>query len=180
MYFSKKNLVMICHHVGDCRITGPPQAQRNIVAHLAQYMLLKLSEPVTEGLAYKYLGTVKIRIPNGWVTVPDPRHVLGVEASLGLDGLKTAAATPGVPRVKAVAEEPDGQYGSPTDYRSAVRSPIHATKDTEIIAFPTKELSRKLSDPQQEDWQDLVRLVRFLHGKETWGTKQTVQQTCEE
>ena len=52
---------------------------------MSQYMLLKLSQPVSEGLAYKYLGNIKIRIPRGWITVPDPRHVLGVKKRLGLD-----------------------------------------------------------------------------------------------
>lgn len=148
-----------------------------MTSHLCQYMLAKLPEPIREGIGYKYLGSSKIRIPRGWITVPDPNHVENVAKRLGLDGIKAAQTTPGVKRSKMQVEEDLGQYGDSTEFRSLVGSLTHATKEIEVIAFPTKELSRKLSDPQIEDWMDLRRLVRFMHGKSEWGTTQTVDET---
>jgi len=180
MYYSEKTKVQLVHHVDDARLTGPEDAQRQVTAHLSRFMLMELSEPVKEGLAYKYLGNSKIGIARGWITKPDPAHVRGVAARLGLDTIGKAAVTPGVKRAKVVPDEDDGHYGSSTEFRSCVGCLIHATKEIEVIASPMKELSRKLSNPGQEDWQDLSRLIRYMHGKEDWGTRQVVSENLEE
>lgn len=180
MYYSKKTGVQLAHHVDDARLTGPEAAQMLVTAHLSRFMLLKLSEPVKDGLAYRFLGIIKVRTPRGWVTIPDPAHVKGVARRHGLDKIGKPAATPGVKRTKLVADEDDGQYGNQTDFRTCVGCLIHATKEIEVIAYPTKELSRKLSDPGQEDWQDLSRLIRYMSGTEDWGTTQVVSENLEE
>ena len=51
-------------------------------------------------------------------------------------------------------------------YRAMVARANYLAPDRSDIAYTTKELRRKMSDPCTEDWNKLKRLSRYLIGKE--------------
>ena len=94
------------------------------------------------------------------------------------DTCKTAA-TPGVKRSHPEPETHRVEL-TQTQFRSVVGKYIHLSLDVEVIAYAVKELARRLSDPQPEDWCSATRLTRFLIGKEQFATVCTVAKFDEE
>ena len=178
-YYMGESKTTLGHHIDDARLTGTDIGQARVEAHLSSFMLLKVSEQVVAGVGYKYLGSTKVRLKNGWVTIPDPKHMLKIQKNLQLDTVKVAAASPGVKRTKAHAEVESVHEGTQSEYRSNVGILTFAVKDVEVLAFAAKECSRGLHDPTPECWMDLCRIARFMIGKQAWGTHQYVQQSTD-
>lgn len=102
----------------------------------------------------------------------DPRHVQILVRELGLENAKDVV-TPGVTR----KYNPDSELLSSAEisrYRSLVMRANYLSLDRPDISYTAKELARKMSEPNQEDWVGLKRLVRFLHHRArlVWSFKQ--------
>jgi hypothetical protein len=93
----------------------------------------------------------------------DPRHAEIIISELGLKGSK-AVATPGIKcNVFDTAEPLNGREAS--HYRSLVARANYLAQDRMDIQYAVKELTRRMSTPDSEDWVALKRLGRFLVGK---------------
>ena len=98
-FFCAELDLLLLHHVDDGRMTGPHEAMSKMIQHLAFFLLLKVSRPIVEGIAYKYLGRTKLRLRNGWLNIPDHGIALKVLERLGyVESRPTVADTPGVKR----------------------------------------------------------------------------------
>ena len=93
----------------------------------------------------------------------DPRHAEIIISELGLKGSK-AVATPGVKCSTLDTAEPlAGREAS--QYRSLVARANYLAQDRMDIQYSVKELTRRMSCPDSEDWVALKRLGRYLVGK---------------
>lgn len=116
----------------------------------------------------------------GWITIPNKKHMEKIQANLGVDGVKVAAATPGVKRTKLEKEVEAAHEGTATEFRSNVGSLTFAVKDVEVLAFSAKECSRCLHDPDPEAWMGLTRIARFMVGKLDWATHLEIDENIGE
>jgi len=169
MYFSSPSKTMVIHHIDDGRVGGPGPAVDAVTAWIAKYLLLKLSPKIENGMAYKYLNRTRVRLTNGWATIPDPRLMQAVRDIIHMPETCKVAATPSVKRLVEGDETPRTGLGN-TDYRSCVGKLIHLSLDVEMIAYAVKELARNLSAPDASSWCAVSRLVRFMTGKEGFAT----------
>ena len=102
----------------------------------------------------------------------DPRHVQILVRELGLQNAKDVA-TLGVTR----KYDPECALLSAQEvsrYRSLVMRANYLSLDRPDVSYTAKELARKMSEPNQDDWVGLKRLVRFLHHRArlVWSFKQ--------
>ena len=58
-----------------------------------------------------------------------------------------------------------------TEYRRLVARANYLTQDRSDIRYATKELSRHMSKPRKRDWRALIRLAKYLIGKERYIAK---------
>ena len=72
--------------------------------------------------------------------------------------------TPGV-KVKEEEVEEELSSEQSTAYRASVARANYLTQDRSDIQYATKELCRKMSSPNSEDWNKLKRLARYLVDK---------------
>ena len=91
----------------------------------------------------------------------DPRHVQILVRELGLQDAKDVV-TPGVTR-KFDPESALLSVQEVSRYRSLVMRANYLSLDRPDVSYTAKELARKMSEPNQDDWVGLKRLVRFLH-----------------
>ena len=162
-YRSQPMQTALTHHIDDGRIVAPEASGLLIIQHLATYMLLKISDMIVPGVAVSHLGRLKIRIPGGWITIPDGKHLENVFRRVGFGEEKVpgrSVPTPGVKRDNA--DENDEFIKNVEDYRSATGSLIYYSLDVEVLTFCVKELARGLQAPTVGDWQDLKRCARWL------------------
>ena len=110
-----------------------------------------------------HLNRMKIVCDDGWITVPDPKHIDNVLNIMGISASNAGKylETPSVKRVAAT----DGELtplddGQKTKFRSAVGSLIYLSMDREDIIFVVKELARRLHTPRHRGWKDLIRLTK--------------------
>ena len=154
----------LTHHIDDGRVVASSESIKLILVHLAEYMLLKVSDEIVPGKAVKHLGRIKLRIPNGWVTIPDEKHLANVFRCVGYDERAPGreVLTPGVKRTGSPEDEQELEADRAAGYRSATGSLIYYMQDREEIAFSVKELARSIHNPREGEWHDLTRLARFL------------------
>jgi hypothetical protein len=176
-YHSKEWDSLVLHHVDDGRLTGEPKRSWDLIQWLTQVLLLKVSAPITEGMAYKYLGRTKIRIKDGWITIPD--HTLLLEI-LDLIGYTNAQLkVPDTPGTKRDGNELvyDLKGTDTTDYRSCSGKMLYYCRDIENIAYAGKELARGMHGPTTAHEKDLHRLARFPSNESKHCIEQQITRT---
>ena len=180
-YFSDKAKTGIIHHVDDGKVSGTMQTTNAVVAWSSKYLLLKVSPPIQAGMSFKFLGRVKVRTEMGFNTFPDKKLVGNIHTALGYDEQDKAkiktCPTPGVKRLKEINGDVEESTGrNVTAFRSGVGSGLFLAADIEILAFPVKELSRRMQKPDAEAWAGLARIGRFMIDKVDFG----IENKCEE
>ena len=113
------------------------------------------------------LGRILEWTPSGISYEADPRHVMKIVKDLGLDKCKEVA-TPGV----KIEDKENGGEGAEqlvgaeaTRYRAIAARCNYLSLDRADITFATKEVTRRMSKPCNEDWAALKRLGRYLKGR---------------
>jgi hypothetical protein len=165
LYHLESHHVNLLHHVDDGRVCGPQNSLNELIAFLSLYLLLKISEPISTGMAYKYLNRVRLRIENGWVIMPNPELVERVLSMVGTGQSRPKGfVTPGVhrPTTDPLHEVPCEEVAI---FRAATGSLLHFASDVELIAYGVKELARKMHLPTAASYQDLIRMCKFLSDK---------------
>ena len=97
---------------------------------------------------------------------PDQRHAEIIVQQLGLAAEKAkAVTTPGVRMKKEDLENnQELEGGEGTMFRAIVARANYLAQDRTDIQFAVKELARRMSKPDEEDWKALKRLGRYLVG----------------
>ena len=93
----------------------------------------------------------------------DPRHAEITISELGLKGSKPVA-TPGVKSTSPELAEPLGPREA-SQFRSLVARANYLAQDRMDVQYSVKELTRRMSCPDSEDWVALKRLGRYLVAK---------------
>ena len=65
-----------------------------------------------------------------------------------------------------IDDEKELDAKSTTMYRAATARGNFLSQDRFDIKFAVKELSRKMAKPNQRDWRKLIRLAKYLIGRE--------------
>jgi len=94
---------------------------------------------------------------------PDPRHAEMIITQLNLRGARPVG-TPGV-KVTDIGEQEPLDESMKTQYRALVARANYLAQDRGDIQYAVKELSRRMSSPDNQDWIALKRLGRYLLGK---------------
>ncbi len=72
------------HHIDDGKVGGPAAEREAMLGHLADYMLLKVSQPHRVGTVIYQLGKHSIRTKNGHIIVPDRKHADAICGYMGV------------------------------------------------------------------------------------------------
>ena len=162
--------VNLLHHIDDGKTSATQDETDKVIAHLAVWMLLKVSAPQTPTLGITHLGSIQIRLESGMVFISDKKHAEAIYAITGVDKNPPTkfVATPSVKRwILTDADIVPIEESKASEYRSAVGSAIYLSLEDEMITFAVKELARHLHEPRECDWSDLIRLAKYLwHHKE--------------
>jgi hypothetical protein len=100
----------------------------------------------------------------------DQRHAEIIVGRLGLRG-KRSVITPGVKIENQKDGEGDDEPMVPreaTEYRGLVARANYLSADRLDIKYSVKELSRWMSAPRRKDWRKLIRLGKYLVGRERY------------
>jgi len=179
MYFSQKRQCLVAHHVDDGRLAGSSSEDvSEVIAWMAKFLLLKVSNEIGLYDGYKYLNRIRVRLEDGWATLVDPKLMDKVNKILQLPAGCKVAASPSVKR--GTGDTTHRIELSQKEYRSVVGVFIHLSLDIELIAFAVKELARRLNDPQPADWCAAVRLARWMSNKSGYATVQRVKGAGDE
>ena len=101
---------------------------------------------------------------------PDQRHADVIIHELGLIG-KQSVVTPGIKRDDEKDEEQDQDRLDPvreSAYRGTTARANYLAQDRLDIRYAVKELSRWMSKPRNKDWKRLIRLGKYLIGRERY------------
>ena len=113
-----------------------------------------------------------------WLTIPDEKHAQAIFDIVGYSEERApgrSVRTPGVNRTNK--EEPEKLDSDKASlYRSGAGSAIFLASDCEAITFASKELARGLSAPDEEHYEDLTRLARWLWEHRGWLTENKVDE----
>ncbi len=90
----------------------------------------------------------------------DERHAQLIIRDAGLQEESKGVVTPGVKEERDESEELSAEQS--TMYRAIVARANYLAQDRSDIAFSTKELCRKMSQPTEQDWRKMKRLARYL------------------
>ena len=164
-YHDEVSGTVLTHHIDDGRVCADSSVASALFAGLSRHLVLKISPAILEGTGAEYLGRLRLRIPRGWATAPDAKHLENVFALVGFDARAPTAktSTPGLKRPAGAESEAEPLDEEQTSrYRSAVGSLVYFSGDVAPVAFAIKELARRLHAPTRQDWMDLVRCARFL------------------
>ena len=95
----------------------------------------------------------------------DPRHRQVILKELGLEGC-SPVTTPWSPQEQGCLQD-EGELLSGTEatkFRAIVARLNYLAADRPDIQFATKEVSNRMANPRQPDWQLLKRIGRYLAG----------------
>ena len=107
---------------------------------------------------------------SGIVYEADQRHAEISIAGLGVSG-KRNVVTPGLKSKNQKEERHDDVKLDPseaTEYRGMVARGNYLPADRLDIKYAVKELSRWMAAPRRKDWRKLVRLGKYLIGRERY------------
>ena len=115
---------VLTHHIDDGRAVGKKVPMDILLAHLAEHVLLKVSEPINAGGAFSYLTRTRIRRPLSWVLIPDPEHLANMFELVGYNVRKPgrSVTTPGVNRVGDMSLGTELEPDDAAKFRSATGS----------------------------------------------------------
>ena len=113
--------------VDDGRIVAATlEKQASVIDHLGKFYVLKISGPQWEGDVHSYLKRVKVRLPNGWLTIPDGKHRINLMRNAGYDENvpQNKVSTPGAKRSYEPGEEEELNNQEKENFQSGVGSQI--------------------------------------------------------
>ena len=100
---------------------------------------------------------------------PDPRHAQMVAEEAGCGHQLKAVTTPREKQkdevIRQSMKSSTLDSSRATRFRSAVMRCNYLSQDRMDLCFAAKELSRHMSNPSEDDWNDLKRVARYLAGK---------------
>jgi hypothetical protein len=170
---------VMSHHIDDGRMVGTLEKMNKLIAGLAEFLLLKVSDPIVTGCSHEYLHRTKTRKAMSFVTISDEKHLDNMFQAVGYDGDRApgkSVLTPGTTGSRQIEEETELGPEAAAAFRSGAGSGIYYAADAEEISFAAKECARKISTPTAEADVDLRRLARYLWDKRDWVTENTLDQ----
>ena len=138
-----------------------------VQGEMEKAFLCKVEGILGEGEGYlkeaRVLGRIIRWTPSGFLYEGDPRHAEYLLRDLGL------ADTPSLssPSIRMPAKEGEGAQLSDsavTQYRKCAARLNYLALDRPDLAYSAKELCRRMSAPDNQDWDALCRAVRYLAG----------------
>ena len=95
------------HHIDDGLLVADKEVGEKIILEMAGHLLLKVSDPIWPGDAVDHLNRRKVRINDGWITIPDAKHLENAITMVGYDERPPGkpVATPGVRRSGLSADD---------------------------------------------------------------------------
>jgi hypothetical protein len=167
-FFNGQALLIV--HVDDFLCVGPRATVDSLMTTLSNSLLLKVSEELRAGHSLNFLGREISRVDNAVVFQPFSRLIRKLGEMFGLSGGSHAVSTPWVKQKLDESEPPLDPDGQKT-FRSAVGILLYLSFDRGDVQFAVKELSRRLGKATPTDMCGAKRVVRYLLGTSSFGTK---------
>ena len=126
----------------------------------------RLGPNINDTTSVRHLNRINEWTPEGIRIEADQRHAEIIIDQLGLAESAKIVVTPGeTVKVKEEMEEETLESDDSTLYRACVARANFLSQDRSDIQYATKELSRKMSNPNHQDMIRLKRLGRYLKGR---------------
>lgn len=173
LYFHEKKDVRVVRHGDDFFVLGTRAQLQWFFEGLSKILLVKqrgvlgpeksqgdIQEIVCLNRTVRYVcGTPTSKERVEWE--PDGRHVEILISQLGLKKSSNGLSAPGE-KVQPDLRSPSLDPERKSIFRSATMRLAYLAQGRTDIAFASKEIARRMSDPDEDAWNALKRCVRYL------------------
>ena len=151
--------------VDDMHLTGPDESLLWLEEQLRQRgVKLKPAVIMRNGDSYSYLKGTYTLAPEGIYLESSDNYVKETIKDLGMDPITKGCKVPGTQ--KNILPEADGNTliddMRRSTYASCVMRLLYISQDRHDLVYTVKNLSRKVSQPSEEDWARLKKCAKYL------------------
>ena len=174
MFHPRRNLRLVVHG-DDFTLLGAEEDLDWFKGEIVQKFEVKFRGRIGPGVndqkSIKILNRVVEWTEEGLVYEADQRHAEIIADMVDLKKGSKGVCTPGAKMTAAeIAEEQANEKKKLSDrqttaYRACVARGNYLAQDRSDIGFAVKELSRRMSEPTEADWEALKKLGRYLVDK---------------
>lgn len=173
LYHNEEKQLKVVRHGDDSICLGTRDGQRWFHEELGKHPLMKLRGVLGPDRSRGDIG--EIRCPNRslrWERAqgnspehiawePDPRHAEILMAQLGLEAGSNGVTSPGI-KVKPTPDCKQLDAETKAAFRSATMRLAYLAQDRTDLAYASKQVARRMQDPDMDAWLALKRCVRYL------------------
>ena len=154
-------------HVDDGYMTGPAERMMQVFAYLEGVIILKLSPIIGVGDSFEHVGALKIiDIEGMWVKELD-KYETSVLTMMQMKDCRTSTS----PKLEKQTEPGDDDpCEHPELHRSAVCTILYMTKRRPDLQATMRWMCKRLRNPNQKSWRQLVKTVRYIKGSRDLAT----------
>ncbi len=156
-------------HMDDFHVAGAADQLTRMLGQLRQLLVIKATPPMVAGAVYTHLKRLRVRREDGTWIQADTRYIQAILEELGLTSAREVSSPMAGELQEDVADETPLEAEWVYKYRRCVGIALYLSTDREDIAYPVKELARRLRDPKAADLMALKRLGRYLKGTAGYG-----------
>ena len=154
-------------HVDDGYMTGPAERMMQVFAYLEGVIILKLSPIIGVGDSFEHVGALRIIDNEGmWVKELD-KYETSVLTMMQMKDCRPSTS-PKLEKQKEPGDDDPCEH--PELYRSAVCTILHMTKRRPDLQATTRWMCKRLRNPNQKSWRQLVKTVRYIKGSRDLAT----------
>ena len=174
VFYNRKRNLRIVVHGDDFTVLGADADLdwfRTMISNRYEVKFrARLGPDDNDDKAVRILNRLVAWTNRGIVYEADQRHAEIIISMLGLNGKKTAVS-PGIKPADSKEEIGDDELLEPeaaSEYRRLTARANYLAQDRLDIRYTVKELTRWMSKPRNRDKKRLIRLAKYLIGKERY------------
>ena len=154
-------------HVDDGYVTGPAENMNKVFACLETQTVLKFSPIISVGSSFGHVGALRIIGEEGmWVKELDKYE----SSVLTMMQMKDCRPSTSPKLEKQTKPGDDDPCDHPDLYRSALCTILYMTGRRPDLQATARWLCKRVRDPDQKSWRQLVKKVRNIKGTEDLAT----------
>ena len=148
-------------------MTGPAERMMQVFAYLERVIILKLSPIIGVGGSFEHVGALRVIDKEGlWVKELD-KYETSVLTMIQMKDCRPSTS----PKLEKQTESGDDDPCEHPDlYRSSVCTILYMTKRTPDLQATTRWMCKRLRNPNQKSWRQLVKTVRYIKGSRDMAT----------
>lgn len=171
VYFHKQKGIWSLAHVDDFIAVGAKSQLNWLREELGRTYPLKgkmLGPGSDESSEVEFLGRRIAWESEGLKYYSDPKHIDVMLSEWGMSECRTVVS-PGVKSEKSESEERELSGSQLRRYRASAARLNYISMDRADVAFASKEIARRMSQPRESDEIPVKRVLRYLAGRRELG-----------